>query len=315
MAAILDQTGPSSPLARTVNTCLIALIVINVGAVVLESMASVERRWHAQLQFLETASIVIFTVEYLLRVWSSVDNENQPAYAHPLWGRLRYMRTPLALVDLLAVAPYWLSVLFPIDLRFLRALRLLRILKLTRYYPATNLLFEVVRREARVLAAAMFAVLLLVLLTASLVYIAEHEAQPGIFPHIPAAIWWAVVTVTTVGYGDAVPITAAGQLLGGFLAFVGVGLVALPAGIFASGFSDALHRRREDIDRGVDCAWGDGVIDDEELARLQAMARDYDLSDDELQGIIDAQRNGRSRCPTCGQVTPCPVVTRSKTAD
>jgi voltage-gated potassium channel len=305
-AEILDVPTPGDHVSRAVDVFIIVLILVNVVAVILESVASLRLRWGDAFRLLEQISLIVFSLEYLLRVWSIVDNRWRAEYRHPLWGRLRFMRSPLALIDLLAVLPFWLSMFVPLDLRFLRVARLLRVLKLTRYSAATNLLFEVLRDEARVIGAAMFTLFLMLVLTASATWLVEHEAQPEVFANIPQAMWWAIITVTTVGYGDIVPITPLGKVLGSVLGFIGVGMVALPAGILASGFSDVINRRRNDLRRQRNRAMADGRVDAEERRILQAHGQSLSLSEDEVDEILDEtsptapRAGGHATCPHCG---------------
>lgn len=305
LAEILDVPQPGDRVSLWFDRLLIGLILINVLAVVLESVNTLYARWSTLFYALELFSVTVFTIEYLLRVWSIVDNQWRAEYADPVMGRLRFMRSPMAIIDLLAIAPFWLSMLFPVDLRFLRLARLLRVLKLTRYSAATNLLFEVMREEARVLGAAMFMLFLLLMLMASATYFAEHAVQPIAFSNIPQAMWWAVVTVTTVGYGDVVPVTLLGKVFGAALGVIGVGMVALPAGILASGFSNALLRRQHDLRCEVDLAMADGSINPAEREQLSHRGEALSLSDEDVADIIDdTSRRGQRHatlCPHCGK--------------
>jgi len=306
-AQILDVPESQDMVSRGFDIFIILLILVNVVAVILESVASLRLRWIGVFALLEQISLIVFSLEYLLRVWSIVDNRWRAEYRHPLWGRLRFMCSPLALIDLLAVLPFWLSMFIPLDLRFLRVARLLRVLKLTRYSAATNLLFEVLRDEARVIGAAMFSLFLMLVLTASATYLAEHEAQPETFANIPQAMWWAIITVTTVGYGDIVPITPVGKLLGSILGLIGVGMVALPAGILASGFSDVINRRRNNLRREMSRAMADGQVDAEERRILEERGHSLSLSECEVAEILAEQHHHASPvrehvvCPHCGK--------------
>lgn len=305
-AVLLDVSASNDKVSRAVDTFLIALIVLNVLAIVLESVASIKAQWSETFYWIETVSLCIFTVEYILRVWSITANRFRSEYHHPLWGRLKFMCSPMALIDLLAIAPFWLHLIFPMDLRFLRVVRLLRILKLTRYSAAMNFLFDVVREEGKVMGAALFSALILLLLTSSAIYLAENGAQPEVFSSIPQALWWGTVTLTTVGYGDMVPVTPLGKLLGAVLGFIGVGLVALPAGILASGFNNALHRRKNSLRREVGIALEDGIIDDQEQIALKSHAEALNLSDEDMMEILHEggkeAKSGESVCPHCGHV-------------
>ena len=300
LAVMLDVPQPGDHVSLWIDRFLIGLILFNVVAVVLESVAALQARWGPLFYMIEVFSVTVFTIEYLLRVWSVVDNRWRAEYRHPVWGRLRFMRSPMAVIDLIAVLPFWLSMFIPLDLRFLRLARLLRVLKLTRYSAATNLLFEVLREEARVMGAAVFMLFLLLMLMASATYYAENAAQPADFANIPQAMWWAVVTVTTVGYGDVVPITPLGKLFGAALGVVGVGMVALPAGILASGFSNALSRRQCDLRRDVEAAMADGQIDGAERQRLASRGQSLSLSDTDVADII-AREEKHTACPHCGK--------------
>ena len=303
-ASVLDVSEPGDRLSRLLDYLLIGLILLNFLAVILESVRSIRMEWAVEFRLFEVFSVAVFTVEYLARVWSIVDNKWRQAYRHPFWGRVRFMASPMAIIDLLAVAPFWLSMIFPVDLRFLRVVRLLRVLKLTRYSAAMNLLFDVVREKLGILAAALFIVFILLIVAASSTYLAEHEAQPEAFANIPQAIWWAIITVTTVGYGDVVPITPLGKFLGSMLGFIGVGMVALPAGILASGFSDALHRRRHTLERDLNRALEDGEFDAGERSMLASRARSMSVSDEELADILQSRQDPvalSACCPHCGK--------------
>ena len=182
------------------------------------------------------------------------------------------MASPMALIDLIAIAPFYLGFIVDIDLRFMRVLRVLRIFKLTRYNSSMTLLLGVLKRESSSFLAALFVLFLLMILSASMVYLFEHQAQPEAFANIPKAMWWAVVTLTTVGYGDIYPITIPGRVFGAIITVVGVGMVAMPAGIIASGFSEQLRLRREEYEDVVDEALEDGHLSEEEVSALVSLA-------------------------------------------
>jgi voltage-gated potassium channel len=227
---------------RIVHQGLIALVLVNVLSVVLESVPSVETRYGALFQAVELVSLVVFTVEYAMRLWSSV--EHMPmAGQSPASIRWRWARTPAALVDLVAILPFYLLLFTGADLRALALFRLVRFFKLARYSSGLASLAEAVWAERRALLATLLILWGLVLTTATVMHLAEREAQPDRFGTIPDAMWWAVVTLTTVGYGDAVPVTPLGKVLAGITAIMGIAMLALPVGIIATAFSEVIHRR------------------------------------------------------------------------
>ena len=234
---------------RRVDVALILLITLNVVAVILESVQEYQSLWGAYFHAFEVFSVAVFSTEYVLRLWSAVDDPWRERYRRAIRGRLRFARTTMAIIDLLAILPFYLALVVQIDLRFLRVLRLLRIFKLTRYSGAMTLLFQVLRGEARNIGAAMFVLLLMLVIVSSLAFIVEGDSHShDAFSSIPSAMYWAIITMTTVGYGDVVPTTALGRLLTGIIAVLSLGMVAIPTGILASGFTSALQRRREQVE-------------------------------------------------------------------
>jgi voltage-gated potassium channel len=240
----LEGTPSGGTGAGVFAVCITTLILLNVLAVVLATVEPVAARIGPVLHWFEVFSIAVFSIEYLLRVWSCTA---QDRYAHPVFGRLRYAVTPMALVDLLAVLPFYAPFLIRVDLRFLRALRLLRLtrlLKLGRYSESLRTVTRVIRAKKGQLSVAVFVVAIMLVVASSGMYYLEHDAQPRTFSSIPAAMWWGVVTLTTVGYGDIYPVTTLGKVVGAMIALLGVGLFALPAGILASGFAEELQSQR-----------------------------------------------------------------------
>ena len=222
---------------------MIGLISLSVVAFAFETVDSISIPYKSRFNNFELFSTVIFTIEYILRLWTCTLARG---YRHPIWGRLKFALTPLSLIDLLAVLPLYLFFFFP-NLVFvleLHLLRLARLLKIGRYSESIRTLGNVIASKRNDLLSAMFTVFTLLMISASLVYFAEHAAQPDLFPNIPASMWWSVVTLTSVGYGDVYPITPFGKLLGGVIAVLGLGLVALPTGILASGFAEEVQRKQ-----------------------------------------------------------------------
>lgn len=242
--SILDAKNRSDTFTRWTAFFLLTLIVLNVSAVIVGSMRAVEAEYGKALWVFEIFSVVIFSLEYLARLWSCVSQEE---YRHPIWGRLRYMVTPMAIIDFLAILPFYLM-FFAFDLRFIRALRvfrLLRVAKLGRYSAALRLLVRVVVNRKEELLITIMLMFILVIIAASFIYYAEQEAQPEHYSDIPSSMWWSIVTLTTVGYGDVYPITPLGKAFAALSAIFGVGMVALPTGILGASFVEELRKQRE----------------------------------------------------------------------
>jgi voltage-gated potassium channel len=240
---ILEQPEPGDRLARVWNFAIVTMIAISTLAVILETVETINRRFQPVLQTIEIASLGLFGLEYVLRMWVITCS---PRYSHPLFGRLRFALTPLALIDLLAIAPTLMA--SRVDLRFLRVARLarvLRVLKLARYSQGIGLIARVIGRKKEELLIALGFFVILLVMTSALMYVAEHAAQPKAFGSIPAAMWWAVVTMTTLGYGDVYPITVAGRFLAGITALLGIAAFALPTSILGAGFLAELDGARK----------------------------------------------------------------------
>lgn len=241
---ILELAESGDVASKLFDVFILTLIVLNVAAVMLESVEGLAQQYARFFYWFELFSVAVFTVEYLLRVWSCTSD---PQWRRVVVGRLRFMRTPLAVIDLLAVLPFYLPMLIPVDLRFLRVLRLFRLfrlLKLARYTESLRLMGSVVAKRKEELLITLFVIVVLLVLASSVMYLAENEAQPDKFGSIPASMWWAVVTLTTVGYGDTYPITVLGKFINAIVAVLGIGMIALPTGILGSAFIEELQRRR-----------------------------------------------------------------------
>jgi len=301
---LLDAGTGTDVASRAVDYALMVLISANVIAVIFESMPEVEQTHRALFSSLEVFSVTIFTIEYIARVWAAVEKQGD-GHDHPIIGRLRYMLTPMAVLDLLVLLPFFFPNVLNVDLRMLRALRLLRVLRLTRYSSSMALLINVLHDEARNIGAALFVLILLIVMAGGLSYYAEREVQPEAFGSIPAALWWAVVTMTTIGYGDVVPQTAWGRIMATIIGIISVGMVALPAGLLASGFSEALHRRRVEFENLVLDALSDGEIDESEESALRIAQEATGLSGREAASILKnlekRHKQLQQRCPHCGK--------------
>ena len=223
---------------------IMVLILLNVVAVILETVKTLSSQFGTFFSIFETFSVAVFTIEYVLRLWMCTVDKR---FENHLLGRIRFALTPLILVDLMAILPFYLPMIFPFDLRFIRILRLFRffrLLKMARYSESLKTLGNVMKAKKEELIITLFVVIILLVFASSLMYFFEHEAQPQGFSSIPAALWWGVATLTTVGYGDVYPITPIGKSLGAIIAILGIGMFALPAGILASGLSEAIHKIR-----------------------------------------------------------------------
>ncbi|HII06959.1 MAG TPA: ion transporter, partial [Methanotrichaceae archaeon] len=232
---ILESNDPEDRAARLFDVSIIVLIILNVFAVILETVEKlVTQYYYPFFLAFDLFSVAVFSIEYFLRVWSCTADERFGD--SPIMGRLRYMKTPLAIIDLVAVLPFYLPFFF-VDLRFLRAtrlFRLFRLFKMARYSESMRTLGRVLTLKKEELTITLFTLLILLVLSSSMVYNVEHKAQPEVFSSIPAAMWWGIVTLATVGYGDVYPITPVGKFIGALVILVGVGMFALPAGILAS---------------------------------------------------------------------------------
>ena len=247
---IVEIARPGDRPSWIFDVAIRILIALNVVGVILETIPAVDETAGVWLRAFDTASVLVFTAEYLLRVWSARED---PRYRRVIVGRLRFVLTPLALIDLLAVLPFWLPVL-GVDLRALRGVRLFRlfrILKMARYSKALHTFGRVFRRKAEELILTFALVGFLLLIASLLLYYVEHDAQPETFASVPAAMWWGIVTLTTVGYGDVYPITVAGRLLGGLFALTAVLFIALPTALLGAGFVEELEARRAGREAGA----------------------------------------------------------------
>ena len=243
---VLDVGRTGDWLSQVADVVLILLIVSNVATLVVSTDHSIYNAAPRFFLWFEGISFGIFTVEYALRLWSCTAN---PRYAHPVNGRLQFALRPLMITDAMAVLSYFLILLLPpeigVNLVALRALRLVsRTARLTRYSPGLQALAYALTSRKNELLAVVSIVVVLLLLASSLMYFAEQSAQPNEFSSIPAAMWWGIITVTTVGYGDVSPVTPLGRLLAGVIALLGIGIFALPAGILGSGFMEQVNQRR-----------------------------------------------------------------------
>jgi voltage-gated potassium channel len=239
---ILDHGLVGDRAMRVASGLIILLVLVNILAVVFESVPSYEATYGRLFKALELVSLGVFTVEYLLRIWAAPEHA---AYRDlkPLKGRLRYVISTDGLIDLVSVLPFWLAFVLPSELRIILLFRIVRFLKLARYSPALRSLLEALYAERRALFGCSVIMTGATLISATFIHLAEREAQPDKFGTIPDAMWWSIVTLGTIGYGDVVPITPLGKFVAAMTILWGLVMIALPVGIVATAFSEQVHRR------------------------------------------------------------------------
>lgn len=291
-----------SAICRQVNSLLILLIFANVVAVILESDEQISRQYSTQFALFEIISLFIFSVEYIARVWSCIEKQ-RIKHNSPFKTRLTYIISPIAIIDLIAIAPLFISFFIMIDLRYLRLLRVLRLLKLMHYFKGFNIFLTVIAKELKNIAAAIMVMMFLIIIAASLMYTLESEAQPEVFGNILHSLWWAVVTMTTVGYGYVTPVTILGKIVATIIMLIGVGLVALPTALLAARFSEELRERKRNLDIQVNDVLSDGLIDVDEYRALKEITEKLELRPEDLQRTINFLKKNPygGKCPHCGK--------------
>lgn len=290
--AVVFPSAYGGSLHTIFDTFIVIWVIVSVLAVILESVHGIEYLLSLEFIVLDAIAVSIFTLEYCLRMYCCVE---EPGYQRAVSGRLKMAKSTSSIIDLLAIAPFFLEVFLHhvVDLRFMRVFRLLRLLKLSRYTGATQSLSKVIAREWPVMAASTFIMLLLVVMTASLGFLFEHEAQPDKFENIPQAIYWAVITLASVGYGDISPITPAGRAMTIVLSLIGIGIFAIPAAILSSAFTDQLKRDREALVNTIYEMLADGHLDEKEIEYIRTESKRLHLSDEEIRLLIDKANRER----------------------
>ena len=213
------------------------LICLNVIVVMLETVDRLYFLYHPIFNIFDTLSVAIFTLEYIIRIYYFEDKS--------ITGRIRYIISPLAIIDSIAIIPFYLPMIIHVDLRFLRLLRLLRILKILRYSKSLKLFEDVIRAKKDELVITTILIFMLLIISSSMIYFVEHDAQPDVFSSIPASMWWGVITLTTIGYGDTYPITPLGKFLGAIVSLLGICVFALPTGILGAGFIEQMQKTKK----------------------------------------------------------------------
>ncbi len=239
---VLEVAKPDDKLSRAVDIILMSLILLNV-VLIIAGTFELPKTAIKVFSIIENISVAVFTVEYILRLWTS---DLKFAELHPFRARLRYVRTFAAIIDLVSLLPSYIPAMSSnfMVLRMFRVLRLLRVFKLNRYTHALKDIGEVFKRKAGQLISSMLVVSFLMIIAAVLMYDAEHEAQPEIFDNALSGMWWAIATLTTVGYGDIYPVTVVGKIMSAIIALLGIGLVAVPTGIISAGFTEQIEKKK-----------------------------------------------------------------------
>lgn len=262
------------------------MVLLNVAAVILESVPSLEQAHRQAFVWFDAFSILFFSVEYALRIWTAADNQRS-RFSTATGRRLHYMLGFHGLIDLIAILPFFLQSLVPgLDLRVLRILRILRILKLSHYSTALEDLIASIYAERDSFISALYLLALSILIAACLMHYAEHKLQPTQFGTIPDAMWWAIVTITTVGYGDAVPLTAQGKFIAAVTALSGVFTVALLTGIVASAFATRVRRQEIEFTTEVEELVKDGQVNAKEQRTIEHLRREFGITQDHAQAIV-----------------------------
>lgn len=281
---ILEKATDRDKASKICDVFITTLVLCNILSVILESVSSLQAVYGEYFDLFEFWSVMFFTLEYVLRFWAT--GATYSDHGQKWRGRREYMFGFYGVVDLLAILPFYLQMLFPgADMRALRILRLVRVLKLSHYNSALEDLFNAVKNEARSFIAALYLLSIAIILTSSLMYYAEGDTQPEHFSSIPASMYWAIITLTTVGFGDISPVTWIGQVLATITAFIGVCTVAMLTGIVASSFATQMARRRVVYESQLREAYKDGILSDEEKKMLLKLRTDFNLSEEQIKSI------------------------------
>ena len=291
---ILEKGGAhTSRASRICDIILGSLIILNLIAISLESVSSINAAYSKEFFVFEIFSVFIFGIEYCLRIWCAPARDDMPG-AGPLKKRMAYIFSGHGLIDLLAILPSIAAlVMTSIDLRWLRVMRMLRLFKISHYSTALEDLFSAIRDERGTFAAAFYLFTIAFFIASTLIYLIENEVQPEVFSSIPHAMWWSIITLTTVGYGDVSPITIAGKFVGAATAMMGVLTVALLTGIVATAFSNQMARRKEIFKAEVAHALEDGEVTATEEEHLEDLRKRYDISEEHAKAILELAKEHR----------------------
>lgn len=293
--AILNPHDHRSRLSAVVNIFIISLILINVVAASLETIESLSVAYGRFFILLEVFSVLFFTLEYILRLWSISESRNYRSRLHSFFSFE-------SMVDLLSVLPFYIGFIFDIDLRVLIAFRLVRLLKLVRYFEPLAIFGAVIKAEYRTFMSAMTILLILIFIASTGIYFFERETQPDSFGSIPQSMWWAIVTLTTLGYGDVVPATLSGRIFAALIAVFSIGTVALPAGMLASRFYEELKTRQKDFIKLVKTLQTNGQLSEDDKYLLEEERSRLCLSKSDAKNLIQSNLIKKTDvCPHCGK--------------
>ena len=282
---LLSKGNITDKPSQYVDMALFILILLNVIAVCLESVQNIGNKYEKSFYYFEMFSVFIFGIEYLLRVWSAPAREDLGENSSFI-KRLKYIFSFTGLVDFIAIIPSIITIFGGLDLRWLRVLRLLRLLKISNYTSAIEDFFSAIMADWRSFTAALYLVLVALFLSSALMYIAENESQPDKFSSMPETMWWSLITLTTVGYGDVSPITPFGKIIGAFTAIMGVCTVALLTGIVASAFANQRAQKTAILEAEINQALSDGVISDVEAKKIEKLRKELNLSPEHSRSLM-----------------------------
>ena len=284
---LLSKGNVADKPSQYVDMILFILIVLNIAAVCLESVRHIGNEYKVAFNAFEFFSVVIFSIEYVLRVWSA-PARNDLGNSTNIIKRMKYIFSFTGLIDFLAIIPSILPYFFGgLDLRWLRVLRLLRLLKISNYSSALEDFFSAIKADWRSFSAALYLMVIALFLSSALMYIAEHQSQPEKFSSIPETMWWGLITLTTVGYGDVSPVTPLGKIIGAFTAIMGVCTVALLTGIVASAFANQRAQKAAILEAEISQALSDGVISDDEAQKIEKLRKELNLSPEHSKSLVD----------------------------
>ena len=291
---LLEPAEDNDNLSKFIDVFLVNLIFFNILMVILETVETLYFKYKLWFIYFELFSVTIFSLEYISRFWSCVENKEKSETNGK--ARLRYIFSFSAIIDLIAILPSLLAFLFPtVDLRFVRALRIFRLLKFSRYSNSINTLLVVLWDQRKSLGAAFFILFIVLIISSSGMYIVEKDIQPDKFGSIPQSMWWSIVTLTTVGYGDVYPVTSMGKFFGSIIIILGIGTVALPSGILASAFTEYTRRNQKKYEDKLKFMLSDNIIDDEERKELDNLSEKLNLSDEDIAAIEAHYKNKKKK--------------------